>query len=354
VRINPGRIGSPSIVGVLVACAVVTGSAVASERPRGIVSSDFIADDMPTPQCHASTIAESTHGLVAAWFGGTHEKHPDVGIWVARFVGGAWTEPVEVADGVQYRDASGVEHRHPCWNPVLFQPKNGPLMLFYKVGPTPRDWWGMLMTSEDGGATWSIPRRLPEGILGPVKNKPVEIDGALLCPTSKENDGWRAYIEVTRDAGLTWQLIGPLNDGKQVSAIQPSILVHQDGRLQILCRSREGHLTESWSGDGGQTWSEVAATALPNPNAGTDAVTLADGRHVLVYNNPPSGRVRSPLTIAVSDDGVTWRDAAVLEDEPASEFSYPAVIQSADGMVHVTYTWKRLKIRHVVADPSQW
>ena len=89
----------------------------------------------------------------------------------------------------------------------------------------------------------------------------------------------------------------------------------------------------------------------PNPDAGTDALTLRDGRHLLVYN--PTTRGRSPLNVAVSHDTETWENALVLENEPKSEFSYPAVIQTSDGLVHITYTWKRKLIRHVVVDPAK-
>ena len=98
----------------------------------------FPIANKPTKECHASTIVETSDGeLVAAWFAGTRERDPDVGIWVSRKTGERWTEPVEVVNGVQ-----SMNLRYPCWNPVLFQPSNGPLMLFYKVGPNPREWWG--------------------------------------------------------------------------------------------------------------------------------------------------------------------------------------------------------------------
>jgi predicted neuraminidase len=313
----------------------------------GIVSEEFIYETASFPQCHASTIVQTSGGhLAAAWFGGTREGQVDVGIWFARHVDGKWSTPVEVATGVPAPDK-----RYPCWNPVLFQPREGPLVLFYKVGPSPSTWWGMMMTSQDGGPHWTAPQRLPDGILGPIKNKPIQrADGTLLCGSSTEHQGWRVHFEWTADLGRTWSRTEAINDGREIGAIQPTILSHPDGVLQALGRSRQGKIWEAWSRDQGKTWTPLALTALPNPNAGIDAVTLSDGRHVAVYNHTRSGR--SPLNVAVSADGKDWKAAIVLEDTPG-EYSYPAVIQAQDGLVHVTYTWKRQRVRHVVIDPAR-
>jgi predicted neuraminidase len=209
----------------------------------------------------------------------------------------------------------------------------------------------VLKTSTDGGQTWSKATRLADGIWGPVKNKPIELgDGTLLCGTSSEHDGWQLHVQATKDLGKTWTTVGPLNDGKKMAAIQPSFLRHQGGKLQVLCRSKHGVLVESWSDDQGKTWSEVTRTELANPNSGTDALTLKDGRHLLVYN--PTKRGRTPLAVALSKDGKTWADALTLEKDPG-EYSYPAVIQTSDGLVHITYTWKRQRVKHVVVDPSK-
>ncbi len=314
-----------------------------------ITKAEFIYENAPFPSCHASTIAETPKGLIAAWFGGTHEKHKDVGIWISHLQNDKWTAPIEVANGIQDEKT-----RYPSWNPVLFQMPKGELLLFYKVGPSPSEWWGMLKRSNDAGITWSKAEKLPDGILGPIKNKPVLLkDGTLLCPTSSENDGWRVHFEMTKDAGKTWQKTSPINDGKAFSAIQPSVLFLQDGRLQILCRSKNGYILEAFSSDNAKTWSELKVTTLPNPNSGTDAVTLQNGSQLLVYNHVTKesqewGGKRSPLNVVISKDGITWKEIAVLENEPKEEFSYPAVIQTNDGKVHITYTWKRKRIKHVV------
>ncbi|HHJ17348.1 MAG TPA: sialidase [Gammaproteobacteria bacterium] len=310
-----------------------------------IVYDEFIVDPAPTAMSHASSIAASGDGLVAAWFGGSLESRPDVAVFVARNTGNGWSGPREVATGKQ--DNGG---RYACWNPVLFQPAAGPLLLFYKVGKNPRTWWGMLTTSEDGGKSWSPPRHLPDGILGPIKNKPVQLAGGeVLCPSSAEHDGWRVHLEHSCDRGESWWRTMPIGDGDSIAAIQPSILVHRDGQLQLLCRSKHHRIAESWSGDNGVTWSELELTDLPNPNSGTDAVTLADGRHLLVYNH--SSRGRSPLNVGLSVDGRRWRDVLVLE-QGRGEYSYPAVIQTEDGLVHITYSWNLSRIRHITVDPS--
>jgi len=319
----------------------------------GFVASEFIYEEAPFPECHASTIEETEDGLVAAWFGGTEESHTDVGIWVSRLENGEWSAPVEVADGVQHDTKE-----YPCWNPVLFQPDAGPLMLFYKVGPSPEEWWGVLRTSDDGGRSWSRACRLPEDILGPIKNKPIQLsNGDIYSPSSTEHEGWRVHFERTPDLARSWELVGPVNTGERFGVIQPTLLIHQDGRLQALCRSRQGVIVEIWSDDFGASWGPLRATDLPNPNSGIDGVTLDDGRQLLVYNHTtvPEGRwggPRSPLNVAVSEDGQSWSAALVLENQPG-EYSYPAVIQSSDGLVHVTYTWKRQRIKHSVINPRE-
>ena len=342
---------SPVLI-IMAANLLMTSSRQTSSIAPAVVRSEFLSGTAPLKSVHASTIVETGKGLVAAWYGGSREGADDVGIWMALQVKGRWTSPVEVATGKQ---PDGT--RYPCWNPVLFDMPDRTLVLFYKVGPNPRSWWGMTRTSRDSGRTWSDVRRLPNGILGPIKNKPVRLsDGSVISPASTESPDlpsrWRVHFERTVDAGQTWTVIHPPEsaDRTEIDAIQPSILIHSGGRLQAVGRTQSQRIFETWSTDGGRTWTPLSLTVLLNPNSGTDAVALRDGRHLLVYNH--STLNRSPLNVALSSDGKIWEAAIVLEGK-AGEYSYPAVIQTSDNFVHITYTWQRQRIKHVVIDPKR-
>jgi alpha-L-rhamnosidase len=320
---------------------------------KGIVEDEFLYEKASFPSAHAATIADTPTGLVSAFFGGTKEGNPDVCIWVCRKTVEGWTAPQKVADGIMSDTL-----RKACYNPVLFQVPGGELLLFFKIGKNVGDWTGYLIRSFDGGKTWTQREELPKNILGPIKNKPVLIGNKLVCPTSTEKNGWKVHFEFTEDKGKTWRETQPINDGKTVNAIQPSILFHKDGSLQILCRSLNGAIADAWSKDGGETWSEMKLIDLPNNNSGTDAVTLKDGRQVLIYNHvkTPEGAkkgARTPLNIAVSKDGKKWFASLILEDSPIGQYSYPSIIQGNDGYIHAIYTWRRQRIKYMKIDPKQ-
>jgi predicted neuraminidase len=319
----------------------------------------FIYDQAPFPECHASTIAQTSRGLVAAWFGGTREKHPDVGIWSSYHDGEGWSTPRQWADGVQHADL-----RYPTWNPVLYQPPGKqPLMLFFKVGPNPQQWWGEVLFSYDGGRSFRDRRRLPEGMDGPVRCKPLLLpSGVLLCPSSTEHgNDWRFHFERLSnlshpELGSSWSRHEPEEQPFQI--IQPTFLSHPDGSLQALCRSKHERIVQSFSRDGGLTWSPLERTDMPNNNSGIESLSLSDGRHLLVYNHMGGGRrqegwgFRNRIHLAMSEDGRSWQAVAELESAETGEFSYPSMIQASDGLVHITYTWNRQRVRHMILDPA--
>lgn len=377
-----------------------------------VVKDEFLYEHAPFYSAHASTITELKNGdLLAAYFGGTWERNPDVCIWVSRKKKGSdhWEAPVLAADGVfrlgdsdaslaglsgindsttsayegpiknlpqwqfdytshkgTFKGGSNLKKddalkRKACWNPVLYTMPDGEVLLFYKVGTNVGDWQGCLVRSHDNGNTWSRREMLPKGFIGPVKNKPEMIAGRLVCPSSTEGKWWTFHVEIYDPKTKQWKFVGPVkadsailtDDNKMhpIKCIQPSILKLNDGRLKVLMRTHNGKLATSYSSDNGNSWSDVTLSDIPNNQSGTDAVTLKDGRHALVYNDfetigGTKKGPRTPLCLALSDDGEHFTNYVTLEDSPVDQYSYPAVIQGRDGNLHVVYTWRRLRIAY--------
>ena len=317
------------------------------ENNGELVARDFIfEDDRPFRECHASTLVRLDDGnYLVAWFGGTKEKDPDVGIWLSKGSQGSWSAPHQVA---KIRNDAH-------WNPVLFDDGKGTVYLYFKVGKEIPTWETWVTLSKDGGITWSIPVELVKGDTGgrgPVRNKPLLLsDGSWLAGASHEEGLWNVFVDRSEDNGKTWQATPYLTldrsrfNGKGV--IQPTLWESAPGVVHLLVRSTDGKIYRSDSKDYGKTWCDLYATAMPNNNSGIDVVKLADGTLVLAYN-PVSGNwaSRAMLNIAISyDNGLTWPKNFVLENDPIerTEFSYPAII-TFDGRVALTYTWKRQRI----------
>ena len=305
-----------------------------------IKSQEFLFNTAPFRECHASTIVESEEGSFwVSFFAGTNEGSKDVGIWMIKKKGNLWTHPKKVAWD---REAA-------CWIPVLFKDSEGKIYLFYKIGDSPESWSAAYTLSAYPYDGWSEPQYLPAGLLGPTKNKPIVMsNGEMICGSSVESyKAWACWAEVFD--GVNWSKFGPIfYEGVNKGVIQPSVVELSSGKLRMFMRSTEkiGRICMADSLDYGRKWSRAKRTVLPNPNSGIDAVRLRSGIIILVYNDSKTSR--TPLSLAASDDeGETWRKIFNLESG-RGEFSYPSLIQASDNSVHVTYTWKRRRIRHMV------
>jgi predicted neuraminidase len=311
------------------------------------ITQQFIYTSAPFPSAHASTIVELKNGdLLSAWFGGSAEGKPDVAIWSSRLSkngDGNWSAPTEL---VREPDIA-------CYNPVFFHSADGKLWLYYKFGPHPSSWTAGRRFSNDDGKTWSPVEHLPAGIYGPIRAKPLVLpNGTIVSGTSVESyKAWAVWIERSTDNAETWTRIGPITappSNAEVTGtygiIQPSVVRLKNGTLRLYARSTPqiAKICVSDSTDDGLHWSPVHTLDLPNPNSGLDAVALRDGRVVLIFNNTPKGR--TPLNLAVSTDGEHFRIFHTLESDPG-EYSYPSMIQAANGDLLATYTWNRKRIR---------
>jgi len=349
-----------------------------TDDPHGtIVEQGTLYEQGLIPTCHAATIVQLPNGdMLAAYFAGSYEGHPDCCIYLSRRQSGhkTWDLPQMVVSGIRtpltecafdYDDgrddqlSRNTRKRKPCYNPVLYWlpkgKKNGEIVLNYKIGKCVQDWTGWEVRSSDFGHTWTKPQPLQtdptlhQTQLGPIKNKPLRLDGRIIAGSSTEkDDNWKIHFEFSDDGGRTWKLSYPKKDTLQ--CIQPAILTLKNGDLKAIGRTRHGRLFQCVSKDKGTTWGEVTLTDMPNNNSGIDAITIKDGRHLLVYNNSDKEGCRTPLSVAISDDSEHWKKICDLETDHLGEYSYPCVIQAKDGKVWILYTWRRLVPAYAIID----
>ncbi len=305
----------------------------------------FIFEKAPFKSCHASTIVEFERGkLMAAWFGGDAEGAKNVQIWASKFDGKSWSESAVLA----------TEPNQPCWNPVLFKTAKGTLHFWYKAGPSPMTWTGYVRSSTDGGQTWSKPAMLPASFYGPVRAKPIQLNnGTILAGTSVESySNWTPFVDCSTDDGQTWTRSNGFPLATKFGQIQPTLIEVEPNRIVALTRSQTRKICRAESTDGGVTFTPSVEIAVANPSAGIDAVQTAPGELFLIYN--PTAIARTPLSLAISKDaGKSWKKVVDLESE-LGEFSYPAMIVNAAGMLEITYTWKRSHIKHLTVDPAKY
>lgn len=297
-------------------------------------------DSAPTASCHASTLAMFNDELYCAWFGGTHEGHPDVTIYLSKRINNNWTTPVDMSN------IKNIAH----YNPVLFS-YNNTLYLYYKIGTAPSKWTTYYRYTTDG-INWSEETKLIENDKkgrGPVKNKPIILSNqTILAPCSYEYKTWfpKSFVDISTDM-KTWKQSSQIHGAIAVLLIQPTLIELENGHVVAYTRSNAKRIFRSDSYDFGKTWTRSKATSLYNNNSGIDAVKIKDNIIALVHN--PVGEdwgARSPLVIGLSyDNGNTFTKQIILENIEG-EFSYPSIITDGNTL-YISYTYNRELIKYV-------
>ena len=327
------------------------------------VVEDFLGPGDGVVSVHVASLAEVTPGvLAAAWYGGSREGARDVAILLSLRDGNAasgWTRPRPIVTAASAEQELG-RHVRKVGNPLIYSDGRGRLELLF-VTIAVGGWSGSslnLKSSADGGITWSPATRL---VLSPllniselVKNPPVPLeDGGWAVPIYHEFLGKFPEILWLDVPGAPARATRTRPFGGR-TAFQPALAAASEAEAVLLCRTA-GERTElfrSHTADGGLTWSPPEPGGVPNPGSGIAAIRLTDGRLLLAFNDAPSGR--DNLRLAVSaDGGHTWRRGATGASEPGAEFSYPFLLQASDDTIHLVFTWKRERIRHLAFN-SAW
>src|ERR1051325_4161025 len=321
---------------------------------------EFIETEPATPTVHVASFCELPGGrLAASWYGGSREGARDVAIYLATHGSDAaakWSAPTAV---VTRESATRELQRYvrKVGNALLFASEAGQLHLIY-VSIAVGGWSGSslnLKSSSDGGQTWARSRRLA---LSPffnvselVKNHPTQLaDGGWAVPIYHEMLGKFPAILWLHDLdGSSLPRITKTRIAGGRTVFQPT-LVPLGGRGALAFfrdASADKTLQLARTDDAGAHWSEPVATPLPNPDSGLDALRLVDGRLLLAFNDSKTGRENLRLALS-KDEGRSWQRVATLAEAAGAEFSYPSLTQTANGEIHVVFTWKRRAIKHVV------
>ncbi|HEY0945733.1 MAG TPA: sialidase family protein [Opitutaceae bacterium] len=337
----------------------------AVDRAGAPDTAPYFARAWITPEGHAASVHSSTicllpsGDLFAAWYGGTREGAADVALFASRLTPGkntgAWGRPAKIVD--RELAESELDRRiKKVGNAVVFADRAGTLWMIY-VSVSLGGWSGSALnikTSRDEGLTWSESQRLT---LNPflnistlVRNKPIHAnDGRIGVPVYHEfAQKFPQMLWLTPDADGRVEDYQIRNLATEVGLIQPTLVPLGGDRVLMMLRdgSATRRLRTAYSDDNGWTWSATATSELPNPDSAVDALRLRDGRIVLAYNHAENGR--GNLRLAVSaDDGRSWQAGPVIEAAGDGEFSYPQLAADRRSRIHLIYTWKRERIRHV-------
>lgn len=319
---------------------------------------------------HCSSIVELPNGdLMVSSYAGSGEKNKDTKIYTVLYDKGSesWQKPQIRINTPNKSDG----------NAVLFLDKNNGLWLFnntiHKERKNNPNLWAWALTdnkyiySEDFGKTWLAPVEMFPDYTGlNFKNKAIYLkDGTILLPVYNE-PLWQSHIAISNDEGKSWILSEPIltidpNSGENgeisrrgvLGNLQPTLIEKENGDILALLRPRGlKRILFSLSIDKGKTWSPAKETRLKNPGSGIDMIKTVTGNILLVYNDLSLLRYR--LSIILSDDeGKTWKNKKRLEYNPPGGFSYPAIIQDREGLIHITYTYKRKCIKHIIIN-EEW
>ncbi len=338
----------------------VSGPVTASITPvEPFIHREFISPDTESGTVHVGSICELSRGrLAAAWYGGTREGAWDVAIFLSVKGPGdaSWSRPQAVVDRASAsRELS--RYVKKVGNPLLFSGSGERLWLVY-VTVAVGGWSGSSLNvkwSDDSGTTWSESKRLT---LSPffniselVRNRPLCMSsGGFAVPIYHECLGYFPEM-LWLQPGLKSPDIhfkkSRMTGGQ--SFIQPSVVAFGPSVATAFyrCLSHEKKIGAAVTTDAGANWSEPETLGLPNPDSGLDALLLSGQRILLAFND--SAVNRETLSLAVSlDRGANWTRIATLKSAPGREFSYPYMVRTRDGRIHLVYTWDRKRIRHVV------
>ncbi len=332
-----------------------------SEEP--IYSESFINNEVDGIMCHASSITSAgKYRMVSVWYAGSREGATDVALYISFFDEGkySWTD----AEVLLNRDDSSRELKryvNKIGNPVVFSDMKDRLYLFYSTVSI-GGWSGTSINykiSLDRGTTWTTSRKM---VLSPflnltnnVKNKGIVLDdGSIILPVYHEFiNKYSQMVRIRPEAyGVKYEINKATHEHK---AIQPSILPEEEKGLVAFFRNMDDdekkYILMAESNDLGNTWTGLESTTLPNPNSGFDMIRLGNGSYLGAINK--SFDHRGNLTLVISGDrGRTWKDLKVIESNPDNEYSYPSISMSEEGLYHITYTYERKSIKHIVFDEA--
>lgn len=315
---------------------------------------DFLTDKLPiiALTSHASSLAELPDGrILVAWYAGAREGASDVQIWFAIRNGSGWSIPRVAATRSETARDLGL-YVGKLGNPVVFH--DGNLLHLWYVSVSFGGWSGSSInhkSSADDGTTWSATERLetsPFFNIGTlVRGPPVRLkDGGIGLPIYQELVTQRAeWLRIDRDG----KLAGKIRLPSAQSALQPAAVALDELRAIALLRHAgrlNGNVMAAATDDGGETWRELPPLSIGNRNSGLALLHLADGRLLLAANPQPQ---RNVLVLFLShDEGKSWNVARIVADDPilSAEYSYPALLQTADGFIHLTYTFDRQTIAY--------